>query len=131
MATYSSTPSEALVRFLSDSLKIPQSYFTFPNVIFYFIIPFIAASYFYYTLLQYKLRIFRRNPIVNKILAVSISFFNVMAVTIFPPWFSVPMFIGFSILLRSGRWTLKRVALVGAVFLFLSLVYPRLMAIFA
>lgn len=118
-----------ITQIFSQFFNIPLSYFEFPNIIFYFIIPFIAAIYFWYVVLNYKIRIFRRSRFVNAALAFFIAFFNVAAIATFPPWFIVPCFVGFAIILAGGRWTKRRVALAILIFAFLWLVYPWLMGL--
>jgi len=126
METYFPEVLSDVPKILSKFLNIPTSYFKFPNIIFYFIIPFIAATYFYYVILNYKIRIFRRNPGVNIGLAFFISFFNVTAVTIFPPAMSVPFFVACALLL-AGRFTGKRLLLCFLTFFFIWKAYPWLM----
>lgn len=116
-------------KILSSLFNIRLSYFEFPNIIFYFIIPFVAATYFWYVVLNYKIRIFRRSPFVNAALAFFIAFFNVAALPMFPPWFSVPAFVAFAIILAGGRWTWKRVFLAIFIGVFLLFIYPRLMSL--
>lgn len=113
-----------ITKILSTFFNIPPSYFEFPNIIFYFIIPFIAAIYFWYVVLNYKIRIFRRNKFVNAALGFFIAFFNVAAVAIFPPWLTVPIFVSFATILAGHHWTKKRVALAFILFVFLWLIYP-------
>lgn len=113
----------------SSFFNIPANYFTFPNIIFYFIIPFIAATYFWYVVLRHKLRLFRNSSAVNGILAFFIAFFNVTLLSMIPPFFSVPVFIGFAILL-SGSFSWKRIILCIAIGVFLGLFYPWIMSMF-
>lgn len=129
MASYFWDSYRVVPEILSRLLNIPTTYFKFPDIIFYFIIPFIAATYFWYVILQYKIRIFRRSPVVNMAIAFFISFFNVTMVAVFPPYLSVPFFVSLSLLLAHGYWTGKRVLLSVLVFFFIWRIYPWLMGI--
>lgn len=126
MAEYFPEALSDIPKILSRFLDIPSSYFTFPNIIFYFIIPYIAATYFWYVIFQYKIRIFRRNRGVNMGLAFFISFFNVAMAAAFPPAISVPFFVACALLL-AGRWTGKRVLLSIVTFVFIWRIYPWIM----
>ena len=117
-----------ITKIFSTFFNIPLSYFKFPNIIFYFIIPFIAAIYFWYVVLNYKIRIFRRNQFVNAALAFFIAFFNVAALPVFPPAITVPFFVACALLL-TGRFTFKRILITIIVGLVVAWVYPWVMGI--
>lgn len=118
-----------LIKTLSEMFNIPATYFIFPNIIFYFIIPFISITYFWYIILNRKIRIFRRKNIVNFTLAFIISFFNIAAIPIVPPWISVPIFVGFATLLSGRRWSFKRILISSLLAIFIGFLYFRLMTL--
>lgn len=117
---------DTMAGILSSVFSIPSNYFTFPNIIFYFIIPFICAVWFWYVLLSKKVRIFRSSNWINGVLAFVISFFNVTMLQWMPPSMWVPVLVGISFLL-SGNFSGKRLIaalIIGGIIAFF---YPVLM----
>jgi len=114
-----------VINFFSQLFNLPSSFFKFPDTIFYFIIPFIALVFLFYTLLDKKLRIFR-NTGINLIIAIMISFFSAMVIAIFPPAWTVSGVIGCAILVM-GRFTFKRLIVTGIIFALIAWGYPLVM----
>ncbi len=128
MVAYSPIAIPNIPKILSTFFNIPSSYFTFPNIIFYFIVPFLSGVYFWHSVLKYKIRIFWRSDSVNYILAFLIAFFNIAALTIFPPILLVTFSVSCGVLL-AGQFTGKRILLAIATAVLIWLIYPWSMAI--
>ena len=106
--------------FLSNLFNLPQNYFVFPNVILYFILPFIAAVYFWFTILDKKIRIFKRKSTVNFFIALSIAFFNSFMIRFFSPNIMVPGFVAAAFFINSGRGSWKRFLITLGIFILVS-----------
>jgi len=116
------------IEFLANLFQLPENFFTYPAVIFFFILPFIAAAYFWFTILDKKVRIFKRKSTVNFVIALSIAFFNSFMINFFPPNFMVPLFVAAAFFINSGRGSKKRFLITIGLFLFLTIGYNWLMA---
>ena len=114
---------------LSELFNLPSGYFTYPNVVFYFLLPFIAATYFWYILLSKKLRIFKRSPFVNFVIAFTISFLNAFMIASTYPSLTVSFFVAAAFFIGSG-WTLRRFLIMVGIFFFIQFVYSSLMSSF-
>lgn len=110
--------------FLSQFFRLPNDWFTFPSIIFYFIVPLISLVALWYKFLQKKLRIFR-NSGVNFGISIIISFFSSFLIGIFGPAHVTGVAIGGTILVM-GRFTFLRIIISIAAAIIIGMIYPTL-----
>lgn len=106
-----------------------MEWFSFPSIIFYFIIPLISLVILWYKLLQEKLRIFRRSGI-NFGIAIIISFFSSFIIRLFGPGWVTAVGVGGTILVM-GRLTFIRMILTFVTAIIVSYFYGIVLSTFA
>lgn len=89
-------------KFLAEFFLVPSKWLRFPQIIVYFIIPYVLLTISFYFLLSKKIRLFRKGVVVNWVLSVLLAFFAIPIALLFGPYFA----IGFGVLvvvILSGR----------------------------
>jgi len=88
-----------ILTFFSNTFRVSEDIFTWPNVVFRFIIPMIASVIMWYTLLHKGVKIIR-NSGINLFLALIFSIFMIPFVSLVPAQFflliAIEMFIFWS-----------------------------------
>jgi len=116
------------LEFLSNLFNIPNSYFTYPNIIVFFILPFLSSLYLWFIILDKKIRIFRKKSSVNFFIALSISFFNSYLIAFLPPSIMVPLFISAAFFINKQRGSKKRFLISIGLFVFIRFLYNWIVA---
>lgn len=120
---------------LSDLFGVPSSWFTGPQFITNLIVPYILTVAFFYVVLQYKVRIFRRGGAVNWVISVALAFFGIPLIVINPYAAIFMSVLAVVLLYGGGRITWKRMLLAGSLAVaawFLAIWAPGfLMSVFA
>lgn len=100
---------EAARNVLSEMFGVPSSWFVGPQFVINLVIPFIFMTFFFYSMLKYKVRILRRaGTAVILVISVAMAFFSI-PIIVWNPYFIISFSV-FAIVMmyRGGRISLKR-----------------------
>jgi hypothetical protein len=121
-------PFTQAFQFLSQTFNLPSSWFSFPNIIFYFIIPLIGLTTLYYMIINKKLRIFHSGGICF-VIALIMAFLSSFLIGIFSPTLITALTFGAAVLFWGYGFGLKKIILAIAIVVIIFFFYPSLMSL--
>jgi len=121
-------PFTQAFQFLSQTFNLPSSWFSFPNIIFYFIIPIIGLTTLYYMIINKKLRIFH-SGVICFVIALMMAFLSSFIIVIFTPTVVAALAFGATVLFWGYSFGWKKIILAIVIVVTILFFYPSLMSL--
>jgi len=125
---YNDPFAEAL-NFLSQTFNLPSSWFVYPHVVFYFVIPIIALTAAYYTIINKRLRIIR-NGTIAFVFSLVLAFMSSFLIGIFTPAIVLALAFGITTFFWGYRVGWKNILAALVVVVLIFFLYPQFAAMF-